>query len=106
MRQELGQHAITVAQSPKTAAVVSTAVTTAGLGSIFLNLAPGVLGVVAMSLGISLQLVLRRKGRLESERIQLQKEKLQLEIDVLKRKEGGQLSGEIVDRLVNKIPQK
>ncbi len=84
MKQESVQHVVTVAQSPKTAAAVSTAVTTAGLGSVFLNLAPGALGLVAMCFGISLQLVLRRKGRLESERIELQKEKLELEIDILK----------------------
>ena len=82
MKQELGQHAVNVAQSPKTAAAVSTVATAAGLGTV-LNFIPGVLGLVTMSLGISLQLVLRRKGRLESEKIQLQKEKLQLEIDML-----------------------
>ena len=79
MKQELGQHVLSVAQSPKTAPIVTTVTTAAGL----LNLVPGVLGLVALCLGISLQLILRRKGRLESERIQLQKEKLRLEIDAL-----------------------
>lgn len=73
---------VNAAQSPKTAAAVSTVATAAGLGT-FLNFIPGVMGLVTMSIGISLQLILRRKGRLESERIQLQKEKLQLEINIL-----------------------
>ena len=86
MKQELGQHVVNAAQSPKTAAAVSTVATAAGLGTV-LNFIPGVMGLVTMGGGISLQLILRRKGLLESERIQLQKEKLELEIYSLKRKE-------------------
>lgn len=81
MKQESVQHVVNVAQSPKTAAAVSTVATAAGLGTV-LNFIPGVMGLVTMCIGISLQLVLRRKGRLESE-------KLQLEISILKRKEAG-----------------
>ena len=81
MKQELGHTVVTVAQSPKTAAAVSTVATAAGLGTV-LNLIPGVMGLVTMGIGISLQLVLIRKGRLESE-------KIQLEINILKRKEEG-----------------
>ena len=81
MKQELSQHAVNVAQSSKTAAAVSTVATAAGLGTV-LNFIPGVMGLVTMGIGISLQLILRRKGRLESE-------KLQLEINILKRKGEG-----------------
>ena len=81
MKHELTQHVATAAQSPKTAAAVSTVATAAGLGTV-LNFIPGVMGLVTMGIGISLQLILRRKGRLESE-------KLQLEINILKRKEAG-----------------
>ena len=63
--------------------------TAAGLGTV-LELIPGVMGLVTMCIGISLQLILRRKGKLESERIQLQSEKLELEITILKRKEAGE----------------
>lgn len=84
MKQELGQYALSVAQNPKTAPAVTTVTTAVGL----LNLVPGALGLGALCLGISLQLVLRRKGRLESERIELQKEKLQLEINLLKGEAG------------------
>ena len=86
MRQELGQHVVNAAQSPKTAAAVSTVATAAGLSTI-LNLIPSAIGIITMCIGISLQLVLRRKGKLESERISLQSEKLELEISILKRKE-------------------
>lgn len=82
MKHELSQTVVSAAQSPKTAAAVSTVVTTAGLGSAVLNLVPGAMGLIAMGLGISLQLVLRRKGALESK-------KLELEISILEKKESG-----------------
>jgi hypothetical protein len=81
LKQELSQHVVAVAGSPKTAAAVSSVTTAAGLGTV-LNLIPGVMGFVVMGVGISLQLILRRKGKLESE-------KLELEIKILKRKEAG-----------------
>ena len=89
MKQELGNHVVNAAQSPKTAAALSTASTAAGLGTV-LNFMPGVMGLITMGVGISLQLILRRKGKLESERIKLQSEKLELEINILKRKEAGE----------------
>ena len=81
MKHELTQSVVTVAQNPKTQAGLSTVLTAAGVGA-FLNYVPGIMSLVAMGIGVSLQLVLRRKGRLESE-------KLQLEINILKRKEEG-----------------
>lgn len=81
MGPEVSQHAASIAQNPKTAAVVSTVTTAVGLGTI-LNFMPIAMGLVTMCVGVSLQLILRRKGELESE-------KLELEIVILKRKEAG-----------------
>ena len=80
MRQELPQQAIHAAQNPKIAAALSTVTTAAGLSTI-LDFIPDVLGCAATMVGITLTWIMIRKGRLETK-------KIQLEIRILKEKEG------------------